>query len=436
MRKIKVNRLIVEKPKRQKAKIIKINRRPRNAPKGRIRHQQTGNNQYRSATAPLGKGFNSQLSQPKFKSKGPNVTISHSEFVGTLKGSAGVSFQKFRVNPSDDLTFPWLSHIATAYEKYRIRSMNFRYVANCSSSTAGYVYMIPDYDVNESDMYDPMTFLNSMDTVQGSCWTSKQLRVRPRKPNQVDNYLIRSPYVTYNDYLLYDQVNIYVGTEESSSVVTLGKIFIDYTVELMIPDPSNRLRLDSFRYIQTGMLVREVGTSGNWLPVPDTSPFDNDKWGNSPIVPTSEGYVFTRGFCGYITVVVIGSGFDIGRVLSLTASANGQLISRTLDDQTGGTDTWTLVIGLNVIAGGGFAFAGNTTTSNNTCQVIIIGGSANPKWIYTADPRVPQLALSKKPKQLTDKAVVTKKSSKSLSKTKKLLEMLLSETDEFDEDSN
>jgi hypothetical protein len=293
-----------------------------------------------------------------------------------------------------------LSQIANSYEKYRIKSMTFRYVANCSTSTAGFVYIIPDYDVNDEESYDPKEFLNMMDTVQGACWVNKALRVRPKKPNQIDNYLVRSPYKDYTDYLMYDPVNVYIGTEDSALVSgKLGKIFVDYVIELMIPDPDNQLKLWNFSRILTGVEIRETApSSGIWLPRPNTGITSTTAYfGNMKIPPTLDGWVFPEGFCGYVHVFVIASHFDATRQLRMALSSGvGIYFGSSLQDQDLGTDIWSLSYGFKCGRGATISFIGASSNEDVSAELRITGSSCNPRWFNAIAPNVTDAELVEK----------------------------------------
>lgn len=89
------------------------------------------------------------------RSEGGQSTIRHREFLGDIiTGDANTfKIQSFPINPAQEVTFPWLSQIASNYEQYRIEGMIFEFrsmaaeALNSTNLALGSVIMCTNYDV-------------------------------------------------------------------------------------------------------------------------------------------------------------------------------------------------------------------------------------------------------------------------------------------------
>lgn len=389
--------------------------------------------------APLAEGYIRKYEKAKTVMTKTGIVVAHREYVGSVTSSNDLSFAQLRINPADPVTFPWLSTIAGAYEKFKIKKMKICYQKNCASITPGYVYMYPDYNVERTAMTTEALFLNTMDVVETSPWVSTDLTIKPAKLNQLKTYLIRSPYETYSgkDYLLYDPLNIFIGTAQSlaNDPINVGRIFIDYEIELTIPDPETNLRLYSLDVHYTG-LTTSLANGGGY--VPDlTAPATTYYRGNYPISTQQQGFTFSDNFCGLCQIYFVGSGFDASRIPDFVPT-NGvaQLDGTVLSDITLGVDIWSFSYWLNMKKDSTFLYSSTaslTTSSTTGCYIIFELGSANPRWFSSPDPKITGAfgthlsALNAKPVSFlpltVQKAVKSMKKSTKLSSKKKMFEV-------------
>lgn len=347
----------------------------------------------KSKSAPLAEGYTRIYRQPVTKTTKTGIIVSHKEYMGSLTSSDDLTFAQLRINPSDPVTFPWLSTIAGAYEKFKIRKMKITYMKNCASVTPGYVYMYPDYNVQRPAMDTETLFLNTMDVVETSPWVTAVLQIQPSKLNQLKSYLVRSPYRTYTDYLLYDPLNIYIGTAQSlaNDPINIGRVFIEYEIELTIPDPESNLRLYNLDLHLSGVVTSTAGAGGNYLPNFSTGA-KAPICGNYPLAMLPNGFQFPDYFCGLIQLWIIGSGFDAGRVPHMEA-VNGSKTDDgfVINDTTLGTDIWAVTYWVNMDKNGTLIWANDASlvTSNSaTVTYYIEMASANPRWWNQPDPKI------------------------------------------------
>lgn len=382
----------------QKKKKVVVNRKNPNLKK--MIHQAIkevkGNVNEVNLTAPMGEGYRHKNIAPKFN-RGKSFLITHREYVGNLAASTDLQVVKLRINPADAVTFPWLSTIASGFEKWSMKSMKVEYVKNCPSITEGYIFMYPDYDVNRPAMTKETDFLNTLDAVDSSAWVNAELPIKPSKFSQTkgDTYLVRSPFKSYDDFLLYDPVNVYVGTAGTGDLPSLGRIYITYTIELMIPDPESNLHLYSYDAAWGAIGTIEWPTgSGNYLPEPPSSSLIQVNRGNLYLAPSTKyptGFLFDDYFCGYITVyLAVSNGLDSSRVMSMAIDSGTIQETDWMDsDVIGGPDIWVSTFAVKTDApNANIWFTGKLLPDldDRITGMWIVAASANPRWIFSLAP--------------------------------------------------
>jgi hypothetical protein len=165
--------------------------------------------------------------------------IKNSEFISTIVGSTSFdASQKFVINPGLVGTFPWLSVLAAEWQQYRIHRMCFRYVTRTSTSSVGSVILSPDYNVVDVAPSSEQIASNTQDAVEDVCWKSITCHLDvaamfpfgPRKQ-------VRSGNIT-GDYTTYDAGRLFVCVTGQGSAADIGKLWVDYDVELFVPQSS------------------------------------------------------------------------------------------------------------------------------------------------------------------------------------------------------
>lgn len=165
--------------------------------------------------------------------------IKNSEFISTIVGSTTFSSsQKFVINPGLVGTFPWLSVLAAEWQQYRIHRLCFRYVTRTSTSSVGSVILSPDYNAVDVAPTSEQIASNTQDAVEDVCWRSITCHLDvaamfpfgPRKQIRVGNIS--------GDYTTYDAGRLFVCVTGQGSAADIGKLWVDYDVELFVPQSS------------------------------------------------------------------------------------------------------------------------------------------------------------------------------------------------------
>jgi hypothetical protein len=164
--------------------------------------------------------------------------IVNSELIQSINGSVSFTANRFVVNPGLAATFPWLSVIAADWQQYRFHRLQFRYVTRAATSQAGSVILSPDYNPIDIPPSTEARASNTMDAVEDVVWKeitcpltpSAMFPIGPRKQ-------IRSTNVA-GDLQAFDACRFYLCTVEQADTTAIGKLWVDYDVELYVPQNS------------------------------------------------------------------------------------------------------------------------------------------------------------------------------------------------------
>lgn len=163
----------------------------------------------------------------------------NSELVGSVNNSTGFVATRYYVNPGMPGTFPWLSVEAKdKWDQYRFHRIRFRYVTRTASTTVGSVILSPEYNVRDPPPVTEQQATDTMGAVEDSPWkeiccdldVSAMYPSGPRK-------LIRGGNVA-GDTNLYDSAIFYMCTTDGADTSLIGKLWVDYDVELFVPQNS------------------------------------------------------------------------------------------------------------------------------------------------------------------------------------------------------
>ena len=166
-----------------------------------------------------------------------NTRVKHRERLTSVLSTVAYTVSSFPMNAGT--TFEWLKSIARAYESWKIHSLKIQYVPNAASTASGSVYLIYDYDPQDSK--EPLT----------SEQATSKLGTKELRPWSAATYI---PIVSkMMGGVLRKYVNIPGETDEGSKRSTdigcfycateggldtgsgWGKIFVEYDIEFMTP---------------------------------------------------------------------------------------------------------------------------------------------------------------------------------------------------------
>lgn len=177
------------------------------------------------------------------KTAGPRIVMTdrnsrriiHRELIGTVNGSIAFTVNKYALNPGLATTFPWLSSQADGWEQYKFNALKFEYVTRTATSTVGSVIMAPDYDPLDPNPTSEAYASSYMDASENATWVDQKCILSPRAmfPLGPRKY-IRTSNVA-GDLRTFDAGNFFLCTVEEVGADAIGKLWVEYDVELFVP---------------------------------------------------------------------------------------------------------------------------------------------------------------------------------------------------------
>jgi len=179
-------------------------------------------------------------SEPRFtRQKYNSVRIVHRELVASITGTSTFSVlptNSFPLNPGMAVTFPWLSNQAVSWEQYKFHKLKFCYYSRCSTTTAGSVFLIPDYDAADQAPYTEQIASTYRGTVENAPWVPEfSCTLDPSSLNgPLNRRFVRNSPLNLADQRVSDAGDFFVGTNDGTAT-PWGKLWVEYDVELFNP---------------------------------------------------------------------------------------------------------------------------------------------------------------------------------------------------------
>ena len=180
----------------------------------------------------------------------PSVRIRHREYLQDIDVTASTDARiTLALNPG--ITFPWLSGIANAFEKYRFHSLKFEFVTATATTTTGAIALAPDYDPDDIDFALTKRQLYMFDgVVRGPLWHSLALVFKC--PNR--EFFVREHH--HDDSLKWhDPGQLIVDVTSPSVTSTIGELWVEYDITLRIPEYESETQ------------VRTLSPTGAWATI-------------------------------------------------------------------------------------------------------------------------------------------------------------------------
>jgi hypothetical protein len=179
-----------------------------------------------------------------------SIRVKHREYLGLVDSSLDFTSRKFRMNPGNDNTFPWLSDIARKFQEYRFMGCMFNFVSTSATALAtgnnlsmGQVVFTSEYNVYATAPSSLIDALNTQFSTSNrpSASFMHPVECNPHKTSTpilyVDGRIIPQPG---QDQRLYDLCATYLCVEGVPSLSTggaqpIGQLWITYDVLLSKP---------------------------------------------------------------------------------------------------------------------------------------------------------------------------------------------------------
>lgn len=168
---------------------------------------------------------------------GNAIVVKHREFVRDIYGMVEFQNNSWDINPGLPNLFPWMSHIASNYESYTFRSLNFVYEPSCATTAYGGVMMMVDFDSNDPDPVAKQGFMSNHRATRCPPWAPGKVSCDPSdlKKFAKERY-VRGGNVANSDIRNYDVGKLHIATQGAiADNAIYGEIYVEYVVEFKTP---------------------------------------------------------------------------------------------------------------------------------------------------------------------------------------------------------
>jgi hypothetical protein len=191
--------------------------------------------------APVASAIANRSSAPKIVTSMKMTKIVHRELVSTINGNTTFGVDSFSLNPGLSSSFPWLSSIAGSYEQYRFNRLSFKYITRAPTSYIGSILMAPEYDALDSSPSTELLASQMNGAIENTPWQDQTLtfNVGDMFPMGPRKYIRTGTLPTSSDLKTYDAGQLFVCTVDCADTSAIGKLWVEYEVELHIPQNPN-----------------------------------------------------------------------------------------------------------------------------------------------------------------------------------------------------
>lgn len=302
---------------------------------------------------------------PSLRSDRASVRIVHSEYFDKITSvDNNFKVKSYQVNPGLNTCFPWLSGVATRYETYKFRRLEFFIRTRSPSTYGGTVGMCFDFDALDPAPINQLSALTYHDKTADSAWSDQSLVCDLRLGDKTPSKYTRPGLPTsYNNYDLktYDIGTLHVFTDGTGNSANCGLLGVSYDIELFTPQVetpvggsfSNTTGLDAAHCFGS---LPTISVDGN-----STFPFT---------VSSSDTITFMQNFEGVLSFLATGTGFNNSPAPTLTGegavTAIANLCNAAATYQTGN-------FRINALLGDSLSFAMGATTISNIVWYLTKG---------------------------------------------------------------
>jgi hypothetical protein len=220
--------LKINKPRAQK-KSRPRTRKPKNL------KNESGFAQVSTSSVPAAFGSTTKIQKPNFGRA--RTIIKHSEYIGDVLGSVNFTVaMTLNCNPGLPNSFPWLSQIANAYQKFCIKTLQYRFNTEAPSTITGSIFLSPEYNPQDLPPVTKMETFQNENTAKTVPWRNVNCVVPTKYLRVYNDYFVRPGGLSANqDLKTYDPLVLYVCTQGQANTNMCGEIWVDYEIELINP---------------------------------------------------------------------------------------------------------------------------------------------------------------------------------------------------------
>jgi len=207
----------------------------------RARRRRNISNVSQRTTQPLARSNTTKNKTPKFMPIKGGVRVPHSEYVGKLLGTDAALL--YHLNPNNYTLFPWLSGVAQNFEKFKIVSLQIRYENVTNATTSGQFWCYADYDPNDHIPTNLDAALNMYKVTTIPVYRNGTMTLTTAKFNSLKDYFVLPTNwsIDETDFKWYYPASVVFGIDNSGVTGLNGRVFIDYVIDLYVPDLMNNI---------------------------------------------------------------------------------------------------------------------------------------------------------------------------------------------------
>ncbi len=303
------------------------------------RSPKQGGRQYSIETAPVSIGNRTFMTSPKVRRSADGHEIhTHSEYIADITGNTApyAIARQVSLNPGLATSFPWLNQIASRFESYKFRKLNFRFMTERPTTESGYVALVPDYDPTDPAPESKTSAFQYQSAAKCAPWENLVQVNLPSNLLKRKEYFVRQGSLTSAENLaLYDTGNLWVLVGGNTGSVNLGELWCDYEVELITPQlDSNYGSSDSAKIV--GATAQTAALPFGTAPA---STFSRENlWTYDPV---TGAITFLRPYQGLFSAAIEGTVIS-----AVSVSASTAVVSVTTGSinaaGTGATYSWVV----------------------------------------------------------------------------------------------
>lgn len=275
---------------------------------------------------------------------GNGTRVKNKEFIKDISSSATAGLfklERFRINPADSNTFPWLSEVAEQFSEYRLHGLMFEYkttsadALNSTNTALGTVVMATQYNAYE----EPFNNKQFMENSTYACSTKPSCNLihgiecaRFENPQEVMYTAAGTP--SEGDLRMYDLGTFSIATVGlQGTSVTVGELWVTYDCEFLKPREITSPDLISHFGNQVGVAgATPFGTQANLA----TDTIRNDF--GITISCTNRTITWPKSYSGLSQVSIQWSGTAATVVSPVFTASGGAANYPCLYDGTNGED--------------------------------------------------------------------------------------------------
>jgi len=332
---------------------------------------------------------------PSFAALNQGIRIRHREYISDVSSTTAFSSTTYAIQPTNSVTFPWLSQIAGSFEQYKIHGMVFTYNTTAGSAISstnnalGVIGMTTCYDPSQSAFVNKRQCEDYVGCVSGvpSANLMHAVECAP-KSDVLERYYCLQNNSLPEDLKFYNHGTLNLFSQGSQATTVVGELWISYDIEFYNP------RLENSGYDSSADHIYQANyTLGNVNPLGSAVVTARPGSNIGSFLSASTITLPNNSVPGiyFVQIVLNSTGITSGSALSFSTSSNIAAYSMLYNDTTASQTisstnllSYTLFFIKSNSNGGTVTFTGSGLTAQ-TAQVDIVV-AALPQNLVTGLP--------------------------------------------------